>query len=83
MFINPKDLKASQLKAIVALYKHNKPCHISAGYILTKSLNIRWNIIQDLLDLKLIYKENNQIKLTPIGCGLGKLFSNKTIIGTD
>ncbi len=83
MFINPNQLKASELKAIVALFKHGRPASISAGHIFTKSLIIKWTTIKDLSDMKVITNENGIVTLTNTGIGIGKNFAGRRILGYD
>jgi hypothetical protein len=83
MFINPNNLKASELKAIVALFKHGRPAAVSAGHIFTKSLVIKWNIINELSSLKIVTNENGNVSLTSVGVGIGKSFAGRKIFGRD
>ena len=80
-------MKASELKAIVALLNHNRAAPIVNGCCFTHDLIFRHATVDSLLELKLIVKETSDlgevINLTNIGAGVAKTFKNRSIHGYD
>jgi fructose-1,6-bisphosphatase len=81
-FVNPRDLKASELKTLVSLFKHNRGAPIVTGHVFIKEI-IDIEQLHELIDRKLVTIDGGYARLTSSGIGIAKTFSNRPILGDD
>jgi len=82
-YVNPKDLKASELKALVALLKHGKAPYTD-GLVWTRTLVFRLSVCLKLVRLGLVQEVRGQdMALSNAGRGIARIFEKRHILGYD
>ncbi len=93
--VNPSDMKASELKALVCLFLNHRPAPFITGHafcsqgithpsIQREDVTIHWKLIDRLADLGLAFKTPGcDISLTSAGIGIGRSLADKPINGYD
>jgi len=93
-FVDPSQLKASELKAVVCLFLHGEAAPFLDGHAFCRRVNhpsidppectIGWQVIKSLVANKLANVNNkNDVILTGAGRGIGRSLANKPILGYD
>lgn len=82
-FVKPSDLKASELRAVVALHNNGGRAVVSAGHAFTSKLIIRFKTFCRLIEFGLAYRANGDLELTNAGNGIGRSFKDRPILGYD
>jgi hypothetical protein len=85
VFVHPSELRASELRAVLALHKHGQPAPVSAGHCFAAKMAIRWDAFLHLIDLGLAYwvGRGERVDLTPAGRGMARGLEHRRIVGYD
>ena len=83
VFVNPADLKASELRALVALLAHGRAAPIASGCIFTTESIFRTKVVDNLLDIGLVRGDSDKVELTSAGTGIALSFKDRPIMGYD
>lgn len=82
-FVNPADLKASELRVLVALFNHKRAAPIASGCIFTRDDTFRIHTINRLTEFGLVKADADKVSLTSAGVGIGRSFQDRPILGYD
>lgn len=82
-YVNPADLKASELRALLALLKHGHRAPMTDGHVFTSKLVIRFAVCVRLMELGLLYCFEDGVELSRSGQGIARIFLNRPILGYD
>ena len=82
-FIKASDLRASELRAVVALHNNGGRGPVSAGHVFTSKMIIKFKTFYRLIELGLAYRADGDLELTSAGSGMGRSFKNRPILGYD
>jgi hypothetical protein len=83
---NVSNLKASEIKALVALWKKSKEKRVAIithGHLLCDNVVINHRQIKKLKSLGLVNVKNDLLITSQVGLNIGKNFEFKHIIGND
>lgn len=83
MYVNPSKLKASELRALVAMHKNGNYALTCDGHAFTRTLIFRFSVAVELIRLGLMSQEPDRIELSRAGEGIARSFSNRPILGYD
>lgn len=83
VFVHPSELRAYELRAVLALHKHGKPAPVSAGHCFAAKMAIKWGAFLRLIDLGLAYWVGDRVDLTPAGHGMARGLEHRRIVGYD
>ena len=82
--INPRELKASEIKMLVALYNHSsKKPPVVTGYVFTKEQVIDVHKLSNLIDKRLVTIKGDYVSLSSSGVGIARSFKDRPILGDD
>jgi len=82
-YVNPRDLKASELKVLVAILKHGERVPNSDGLVFTRTLVFRYTVACKLGRMGLLEKYTDGIELSRAGEGIARIFADRPILGYD
>ena len=93
-FVDPSQMKASWLKALVCIFQHGRPVPYITGHafctgvshpsIETPEHTVKWTILNKLIELKLAYMNgDSNVVLTTAGRGMSRSLNDKPILGYD
>jgi hypothetical protein len=81
--VDPSKLKASELRALVAMLKNRSQAVTCDGHAFTGTLIFRFSVVVKLLELGLLYRYPDRVELTRSGQGIARIFEKRPILGYD